>query len=176
MWPQVLDINYSLFEAPKQSSRHTELIVRRICLIKIIKPQFPLYNFIESNPINYKLLLRCVLLYYIKNYFDYTDHNFQILQLSNEKKRQKTTTDQNWWHLGYYQVWNKDTKPMVLVLLSQWLHKMKPERKPPCTAVVCFVAPLAYWSWVCTCVYVQCWISTAVLSAAVLRESLYNTT
>lgn len=81
---------------PRQSNRqrHTELIVRRICLIKIIKPQFPLQNFIESNTINYKLPLRCVLLHYIKNYFDYTDHNLQILQLSNEqkkKKRQKLT-------------------------------------------------------------------------------------
>lgn len=42
---------------------------------------------------------------------------------------------------------------MMLVVIAV-ITDMKPERKPPCTAVVCFVIPLAYWSWfllVCVC-------------------------
>lgn len=35
---------------------------------------------------------------------------------------------------------------MMLVVIAV-ITDMKPERKPPCTAVVCFVIPLAYWSW-----------------------------
>lgn len=80
-----------------------------------------------------------------------------------KKEKKKKEKDTNWpgWHLGYYQAWNKNTNPMMVVLSSQWLHVWK----PPCTAVVCFVVPLAYWS-LFSCVCVECRFSTASLAAS----------